>query len=59
MRGLFRWLGLEAQINDVVASSFSSVEQRLDRLAELQNALQTEVVELKTLINQAIRRNEM
>ena len=59
MRRLLRWLGFKAEINNLIAFSISSLELRLNRLTESQDALRAEVRELKALIDQVIRRNNV
>jgi prefoldin subunit 5 len=52
-----RWLGLDEHIRQTIEPSLASLEHRLARLAESQEALRQDVEELKSLIDAIIRRN--
>ena len=52
-----KWLGLDEHIQETIAPSLSSLEERLARLDKSQQALRQEVAEIKSLIDAIIHRN--
>jgi CII-binding regulator of phage lambda lysogenization HflD len=57
--GWMKWLGFEQQIQEVIAPSLVSLEQRLIRLGDSQETLKAKVAQIKALVDADLRRSSL